>query len=558
MYKAPDTQNSIVLQVEGNSQVPQKEDESILIGEGENVVHLKKSVIAQYRQKKQYYGPLKAVVERATIVCNGQQQEILRTKLMQVKFVSKDAQNKELKGDDLLHSMAKIPGLIPPCDPPLDNLDEINGSNAVDNKDQVFIPFSDGDSISISKKTVDQYRKLSGITRSLMAQREKIYRLEGSARTPVTIVRLYPGDDGSQRPAIKTEATYNSSTNMSHGEKLSQKDEREIMARKNKKTKLLQDCLELQHGITDELKDEIILVEFGEDSQQSQSEEEDLSCFGNESGMIVQTSPTYNASFPNLKDIENCTEVNDNLLSFNLHAASVDVNVKLTSDEIWKYLTEYASECDHVQGLITQFNNESWLEVKRMSDFFHVDGEVMTDISVKAVYRSSPSPVTYYLRGFGRLIRLGELNTVSDITHLYRCLSSNHKLCLGLKPAPYQPDIENNEHVRQYFKSEGHFVSTPFESLFSQKCRGIVTIQGSPSAATFTRGSRTVMGVYALCNACAVMGKKLSHLIKVYPRNKPTPENTPAYGKVKCHNSQDIVLYTSCTDFLLYNLTCIN
>ncbi|XP_050724788.1 uncharacterized protein LOC127002734 isoform X1 [Eriocheir sinensis] len=527
VYKAPDSQEDIVLQFEENSKVPQKEDETILIGHGENQVKLKKSVIAEYRQKRQYYGPLRAVVERATVNCNGQQQEILKTKLMQVKFVSKDSLGNDLKGDDLLQSMAKIPGLIPPCDPPLDNVGKkMNGSNAVDKKDQVFITFTDGDSINISKKVIDQYRKLSGTTKSLAVQREKTYRNDGSGRTPVTIVRLYPRDDGDQRLA-KMEATDNSSSLKPQIGR-----PRAVRGQINIKTKLLQDCSELQQSITAEMKDEMVLVEIEEDTQQSQSEDEGLSSFGYETGIIVQTSPTYSASFPNLKELESCTEVSNDVIAFHLQSASVDVNVKLSSDEIWKYLTEYASECEQVQGLITQFNNESWLEVKRMSDFFHVDGEVMTDISIKAVYRSNPSPVTFYLRGFGRMIRSGELNTLSDITHLYRCLSSDHKLCLGLKPSPYQPDIENNEHVRQYFKSKGHFVSTPFESLFSRKCRGIVTIQGSPPAATFTRGSRTVMGVYALCTACGIMGKKLSQLIKTYPRNKPTLESTSSHAKV--------------------------
>lgn len=536
VYKAPDSQENLVLQVEENSQVTQEEDETILVGDGENVVSLRKSVIAEFRQKRQYYGPLKAVVERATVDCNGQQQEILKTKLMQVRFASKDAHGNDLKGDDLLHSMAKIPGLIPPCDPPPDNVGEkVNGSNTIGNRDQIFLTFSDGDSISISKKAVDQYRKLSGITKPLVAQREKTYRNEGSGRTPLTIVRLYPSDDGIQRSAKRMEAIDNSSTCESQRQEPEEQREGGVKGRRNKKTKFLQDCPELQQSTVAEGKNEVVFVEAGEDTQQSQSEDEGLSSFGYESGMIVQTSPTYSTSFPNLKDLENCAGISNDVMPFHLQSASVDVNVKLTSDEIWKYLTEYASECEQVQGLITQFNNESWLEVKRMSDFFHVDGEVMTDISVKAVYRSNPSPVTFYLRGFGRMIRSGELNTLSDITHLYRCLSSNHKLCLGLKPSPYQPDIENNEHVRQYFKSKGHFVSTPFESLFSQKCRGIVTIRGNPLAATFTRGLRTVMGVYALCSACAIMGKKLNHLIKAYPRNKPITESATSHGKVKCH-----------------------
>lgn len=533
MYKASDSQKEIVLQIEENPKVSKEEDETILIGEGENQVNLKKSVVAEYRQKRQYYGPLQAVVERSLVNSSGQQQVILKTKLMQVRFVSKDPHGNDLKGDDLLQAMAKIPGLIPPCDPPVDNAEEkMNSSNAVDSKDQIFVTFSDGDSIPLSKKAVDQYRKLSGTAKSLVAQRERTFRNEGSGRTPITIVRVYPSDDNFQKHVKRMKVADRSST--LNPQKATSKGEGERVGKEeiNKNSKSLQDCSELQQSIKAEVKDEIVLMNIGEDTQQSQSEDEGLSSFGYEAGIIVQTSPVYSGSFPNLKELESCTESSNDIIPFHFQSASVDVNVKLTSDEIWKYLTKYASECEQVQGLITQFNNESWLEVKRMSDFFHVDGEVMTDISVKAVYRSSPSPVTYYLRGFGRMIRSGELNTLSDITHLYRCLSSNHKLCLGLKPSPYQPDIENNEHVRQYFKNKGHFVSTPFESLFSQKCQGIVTIRLCPSASTFTRGSRTVMGVYALCTACAIMGKNLNHLIKTYPKNKPTPESTSSHGKV--------------------------
>lgn len=510
VYKPPLSQDQIVLHEEKKQpKVQQGLNEIILLEDGNNV-SLQKSVIDEYRRKMQYYGPLKAVVERVTVEHEGKVREILRTKLIQIKFVSKDASGQDLKGEELLQAVAKIPGLIPPCDPPVSYREDDRVNNVEkfedDNEDErVSITFCDGENISISKKAIEQYRKLSRVTKPLGAQREKTFKIEGEERIPVTIVRLFPSEsiEPSLSDHIKEATPVESKTPViKRGRSQGQRGGK---TRDRRQPKYLQEYTALPKGIKPKLKNE--------------SEDGGISNFGYENGLIVQMSPSYSASETDI-DLDSCDNVTgEDLLPLQLQSAPSDMNARLTSLEIWKYLTEYASEYNQVQGLITQFNNESWLEVKRMSDFYHVDGEVMTDISFKAVYRNDPSPVTFFLRGFSRLIRTGELNTANDINHLFSGLSCDRKLCLGLKPSPYQPDIETNEQVRLYFKQKGHFVSTPFESLFSKACRGIVTVKGMPSSSNFTRGSKSVLGVHVVCSACALLGKKMNQLIKASVKN---------------------------------------
>ncbi|KAG7161780.1 uncharacterized protein LOC121874536 [Homarus americanus] len=528
VYKHALSGEQIVLsEEEKHPKAPQELNEMLVLDDGNSVVSLQKSVVDEYRRKTKYYGPLKAAVERVKVVQEGKEREVLRTKLMQVKFVSKDASGQDLKGKELLQAVAKIPGLIPSCDPPVNHEEEsgngvVSESEDINKGDMVLISFGDDDNISISKKAIEQYRKLSQVTKPLGVQREKTFKIQDNERIPITIVRLFPSENvvpASSPVCIKVETPQEEKIPKVRRGRPRGRGRGATRGRRRQQPKFLQEYTALQRGLKPKVKEEPESDHL-EDTPKSESEDGGISTFGYESGVIVQMSPSYNASETDMDDFDNCDNINgEDILPFQLNSAPVDMSSKLTSNEIWKYLTEYASKCNRVQGLITQFNNESWLEVKRMSDFFHVDGEVMTDVSFKAVYRNDPSPVTYFLRGFSRLIRTGELSTANDINHLFKCLSHDRKLCLGLKPSPYQPDVETNEQVRLYFKQKGQFVSTPFESLFSKACRGIITIRGNSSSTTFTRGSKSILGVHALCSACAMLGKKMNQLMKASQKN---------------------------------------
>ncbi|XP_045607558.1 uncharacterized protein [Procambarus clarkii] len=521
VYKPASSQEQIVLNVEEKqTKIHQDLNEIILLEDGNNVVNLQKSVIDEYRRKTEYYGPLKAVVERVTVELEGKDREIMRTKLMQVKFVSRDASGQELKGEELLQAIAKIPGLIPPCDPPKEDggISVTGESQGINGGEVVSISFSDGENISISKKAIEQYRKLSRVTKPLGAQRERTFEIQGEDRIPVTIVRLFPTENIEPLLplCIKDETPLEVKPPVIKRGRPRGRGRGVARGKGRQQPRFQVEYTALPRGLKPRIKQEPD-SDHSYDLHKSESEDGHISNLGYESGLIVQMSPSCNASETDIDDFDNYDNGED-ILPLQLHSAPTDMNARLTSLEIWKYLTEYASEYNRVQGMITQFNNESWLEVKRMSDFYHVDGEVMIDISFKAVYRNDPS-VTYFLRGFSRLIRTGELATANDINHLFHCLSRDRKLCLGLKPSPYQPDIETNEQVRLYFKQKGQFVSTPFESLFSKVCRGIVTVKGNPRSTTFTRGSKSVLGVHALCSACAMLGKKMNQLIKAFPKN---------------------------------------
>lgn len=554
VYKSPSSQEEIVLFEEDKlPKLHQELREMILVDDGNSVVSLQKSVVDEYRRKTQYYGPLRAIVERVKVEQEGQEREVLKTKLMQVKFVSKDASGQDLKGDDLLRAMARIPGLIPPCDAPFTNGEgeiNVNGESKYCNEGKmVSIRFGDNDSISIEKKAIERYRKLSHVTEPLGAQRERSFKTEGNKRIPVTVIRLFPkkGNTHSTSPVhVKIETSLDDKVPRMKRGRPRGRGRGVSRGRRRQQPKFLDDYTALPRGLKPKIKQEPE-SDHVEDMQVSESEDGGISNFGYETGMIVQMSPSTNASETDIDDLDNCGDLNgEDVVPLQLQSAPLDMNTILTSHEIWKYLTEYSSEDTNVQGFITHFNNESWLEVKRISDFFHVDGEVMTDISFKAVYRNDSSPVFYFLRGFSRLIRTGELATANDVNHLFRCLSCDRKLCLGLKPSPYQPSVETNDQVRLYFKRKGHFVSTPFESFFSQACRGIVIVRGNPSCTTFTRGSKSVQGVQALCTTCAALGKNMNHLIRS-SKNGATSKNDILNDKV----SNFVKKHTHTLDFLL-------
>ncbi|XP_071548349.1 uncharacterized protein [Panulirus ornatus] len=521
VYKSPSLQEEIVLcEEEKHSMLHEEHGEMILVDDGNSIVSLQKSVVDEYRRKTRYFGPLKAVVEKVKVDHEGQEREVLKTKLMQVKFVSKDASGQDLKGEDLLQAMARIPGLIPPCDSPFTNVEsgiKVMGESKYSNEGKmVSIRFGDNDSISIEKKAIEQYRKLSQVTEPLGAQRERTFKTEGNKRIPVTVIRLFPKKSNTLPASpvhVKVETSHEEKVPRLKRGRPRGRGRGVTRGRRRQQPKFLDDYTALPRGLKPRIKQEPE-SDHVEDMHISESEDGGISNFGYETGLIVQMSPNNNASETDIDDLDSCVDMNGDAMPLQLRSAPLDINTRLTSHEIWKYLTEYASEDINVQGFITQFNNESWLEVKRISDFFHVDGEVMTDISFKAVYRNDSSPVLYFLRGFSRLIRTGELATANDVNHLFRCLSCDRKLCLGLKPSPYQPSVETNDQVRLYFKRKGCFVSTPFESFFSQACRGIVIIRGNPSPTTFTRGSKSVQGIHALCTTCAVLGKNMNQLIK--------------------------------------------
>ncbi|KAK4295879.1 hypothetical protein Pmani_031582 [Petrolisthes manimaculis] len=529
MYKPPasSSQEAVIISVDDDDSLKPTpgEDEMIVMEDGCSVVNLHKSVVDEYRRKMQYYGPLKAVVEKVRVGLEGQEKEVLRAKLMQVKVMTKDASGQDMKWEDLAQVLQKIPGIIPPCEPPVStSKEEAHIGNSFDSsKNQVVqINFSDGESISISKKAIDQYRKLSQVTKPLSAQREKTFREEGEHKIPVTIVRLFP-KDSSVPPAPDNQEKVKVAPRPRRGRPRG-RGRGGVRGRKKQQPKILQGYTGLPETL--KMKDELEECGEAEEVQLSEPEDKGINMFGFEGGMIVKTSPVYNSSLPDLRDLENESENSEfRDMPIQIQSAPVDINVNLTSERIWKYLTDYVSEDARVQGLITQFNNESWLEVKRMSDFFHIDEEVITDVSFKAVYRSDNSPIKYFLRGFSRLLHTGQLTTAGEVNHLLRCLSSNRKLCLGLKPSVYLPHVETNETVRTFFKQTGHYISTPFESLFSHACRGIVTITGSPSAATFVRGNKSILGVYALCKACVTLGKRLDHLIKTTTHNTSSAKN---------------------------------
>lgn len=525
VYKSSSSKEEIVLSLkEIQPKSRHRGDSVIYVNDGENVIHLSRSVVDEYRRKSNYFGPLKAAVEKAKLVQDGEEKEVLRTKLMQVKFVMRDGAGQELSGEEMVKAMAKIPGIIPPCDPGSIH----DGSDACplspNTKEEVVtISFGENDQVDIPRSAIEQYRALSKITEPLTAKKEKSFREENGRKVPVTVISLYPDKESVPVSPV-------------HEESMQQVDEQPAKPRRGRPAGRGKRVIRGRKRVLPDSPDTKPLIdpqrsfkrETPEEPQNtsSNSEAEDggISELGFDSGIVVVQTPGHEVMSTEEGFIENgVTEVA--LLPLQLQSAPKDMAAELTSQQAWKYLTEYASEEDAVQGLVTQFNNESWLEVKRMSDFFHCDGEVMTDISFKAVYRKDDTRISYYLRGFSRLLKTGELTSANAINHLFRCLSPDRKLCLGLKPALFETHLESHEQLRHFFKQKGHIISTPFESLFSKECKGIVVVNGNPTSCTFTRGSKTIVGVQVLCRECAALGKQMNQLLKGHTHNGSLARN---------------------------------
>lgn len=519
VYKSSSAKEEVVLgQPETQPKSRVKGDSVIYINDGENVIHLSRSVVDEYRRKTSYFGPLKAAVEKAKLVQDGEEKEVLRTKLMQVKFVMRDGAGQELSGAEMAKAMAKIPGIIPPCDPEsIGDGGDVGPPSPGSREDVVTISFGANDQVDIPRSAIEQYRALSKVTEPLTAKKEKSYREQNGRKVPVTVISLYPDRECAAVSPTQGDAAQHMGEQpiKPRRGRPAGRGRRVVRGRK----RVHPDSLDTKPPIDSQraFKREPA-EETHNASSNSEAEDGGLSELGFDSGIVVVQTPGHEVAATEEDFVGNgVAEVA--LLPLQLQSAPKDMAAELTSQQAWKYLTEYASEDDAVQGLVTQFNNESWLEVKRMSDFFHCDGEVMTDISFKAVYRKDDTRVTYYLRGFSRLLKTGELSSANAINHLFRCLSPDRKLCLGLKPALFETQLESHDQLRRLFKQKGHVISTPFESLFSKECKGIVMVSANPASSTFTRGSKTVVGVQVLCRECAALGKEMNQLIKGHAHN---------------------------------------
>ncbi|XP_064106287.1 uncharacterized protein LOC135215475 [Macrobrachium nipponense] len=505
-------------------------EEAIVVEEGADLNELQKSVVSEYRRKTGYYNPLKISQVCVKGTSNGEENEMLKIKVVQITSNTDEILEGILDSNLDTHCLSRFPvHPLPLCELPSDGGPtgslkvgerEENGGILLEtysdnNREMFSVKFGEDDIMSVSRSAVDKFHKISGITDSLSAQRERIFTYVNNKEVPITIMYLFPDPEVKKtetcilvkETARKRGRPRGRRKGVAKGRIMKEVRELNEYVSQFKHSKFRR----RDNGIPDQDKDLQIALE----EEISDMEGDDLSTFGCETGIVVSGSVVSSSADSNDGD----GAAKEDLPMLELQSSHEDMNASLNPGDIWKFLTQYASEDNRVQGLVTQFNNESWLQVKRMSNFYQIDGEVMTDLSFKVVYRNDFSPITYFLRGFSRLLKTGELNTANDINNLFRFMSRDRKLCLGLKPSPYQHSIDSNTRVRKFFQEKGQFLSTPFECLLSKSCRGIVKIIGTSPVSVFTRGSRTVHGVHALCRACALLGKKMNQLIKLSPKN---------------------------------------
>ena len=509
------------------SQTSEETTDVFIMIEGVDIGQVQ-SLISEYRKRNCYYDPLKILQIHPKVSSNNQENELLKLKLIRVKLnynqiLDDNIENFEQSDSQLCDQ------LLPVCDLSVDGesrnslksrervktgslIESYNDSNR-----EMFSVSFDGDSIHVSRSAIDEFRKISGLTEPLKAHREKVYAFLNEKETPVTILHLFPADASTKQlgcsiPSKETKPISKRGRPKGRGRRM-------VKVRVRKELNDADRYMnQFRTSKTRRKREDII--DIGSDSHLSpaeitDTEEDGISSFGCEMGIVVNG----NSTAVNTDDCEGEGSKKEDFPRHELQSMPDNMNASLSPEDMWKFLLLYDSVGIQIHSHAAQFNNESWIEVKRMSDFYQVDGEVLTDLSFKVAYKDALTPVRYFLKGFDRLLKTGELNTANDVNHLFRCMSKDHKVCLGLKPSPYQPSIDSNDQLRRYFREKGQLISTPFDCLLSKSCRGIVKIDSSIPSSTFVRGSKNVVGVQALCRACTFLGKKINQIINSSPKN---------------------------------------
>ncbi|CAL4069824.1 unnamed protein product, partial [Meganyctiphanes norvegica] len=479
--------------------------------------------------------------------------ENLATKNLPVRFLVKDSTDGQSpSNEELEHAMTQIPGLIMSCDP----ADVMPNETVIS---QISINFGANEIVTVNKKAVDTYRKLSNVKGPLKAQREKCYMQINDKTVAVSKIRLFP-EKGSQvkfENSVAPKEVKNSEKKLPlfpdkgfqikvdsyEAPKEMDKTINSIpvkrkRGRPRKQIQLENENCTYRNEINDaqsmdtdvelqldELKRELNRSNKNKNISQFPVEENiwlreseqhsDETALGNDSGMVI---------LPSVEGLEDSSSSGGNIETYVQAEPQEDVLVKMkpspsilsenmTMQKLWMYIMDCVTSDPDLDVSSFTVEKKNWLEIKRRQDYLEIDYEVVPAVTVKAV-QDGTMGIQYFIRSHGRLIKKGKFISAHDVNSIiFCCLSEDRKTCLGMNPTYYLQKKEYNEQLTNIIKIKGKLIKSPFDGLFSNSCYGIVRINPKAPSTRFKRGDQSLFGIQARCTACCKLKQQMDREI---------------------------------------------
>ena len=409
----------------------------------------------------------------------GKEEVVIRTSLIQVRVTAKDKDGKKLGPNEIAPAVVKAPGIIPPVEPK-----EVDNYKPPTNTNMVPITFGNH-IVDINKKAIEQFKKMSGVNKALKAQLSKLYKCKNGVDVPITVVKLFASirNKGGTGMKAKGSATPKDTVNLVKWPPtpVSRKSTVSRVS-VNPTEEVFSSDADIKHYLT--------------------TKSTEVHC---ELSQLGRSWCRYKPR--DLVDTDTLPEA---------EYVPRDMNEIIPSDILWNYLVSYAKDMENLIDFEYEINEDRWLELKRASNTFHVNGEMWPDVVIKVVYRINKATkdfeITYFIRVLGRLIKTGVLIRGVDVNYIIQMLSHDRKICVGVMATPYLQLLDKNIEMCKVIKKEGLIVLHPFESLHSEKCCGLVRDLSQVHSNSFRRGSVGVEGEQVVCPPCLTLCARLNQL----------------------------------------------
>lgn len=320
--------------------------------------------------------------ERTKVRRNGKDEVVVRTSLIQVRVTAKGKDGKKLGPHEISPAVSRTPGIIPPIEPK-----EVEEYKPPASTNMVPITFGNH-IIDINKKAIEQFKKISGVNRALKAQLSKLYKVKNGVDVPITVLKLF----ASSRKGSASTKGLSRSSEPSDSVNVVKWPPQQLNRKGNQRNA----ASVLTEACEDDLKHYLT------------TKPTEVHC------ELAQLGRSWCRYKP--RDAADTDAIPE--ADYVPH----DMNEIIPSDVLWNYMVNFAKELENLIDFEYEINEDRWLELKRASNTFHVNGEMWPDVVVKVVYRINKETkdyeITFFIRVLGRLIKTGMLLRGVDVNYL--------------------------------------------------------------------------------------------------------------------------------------------
>ena len=326
--------------------------------------------------------------ERTKVRRNLKDEIVIRTSLIQVRVTAKGKDGKKLGPNEISPAMSRTPGIIPPVDPK-----EVEQYKPSSNTNMVPITFGNH-IVDINKKAIEQFKTMSGVNRALKAQLSKLYKCKNAIDVPITVLKLFAS---ARKGGTLTTIKNISRTCVPSDSVNVVKWPPHSLGRRPVTTRGPSGSAAADVAVADEDIKHYLTTKSTE-----------VHCELSQLGRSwCRYKPRDAADADSLPQADYMPH---------------DMNEVIPSDVLWNFLVNYAKDMENLIDFEYEINEDRWLELKRASNTFHVNGEMWPDVVVKVVYRINKETkdyeISYFIRVLGRLIKTGVLLRGVDVNHI--------------------------------------------------------------------------------------------------------------------------------------------